>query len=122
SIAPMNDSATTAKTRIQSTCHTVDRRSIRGLVRIGVSSAMSLPRLFLPGRRRRGDVVERLVDLADRVTTGTRTGTGLAEHHHHGVPVGVAREPGRGLLPVDLGRPGLGADRHLVQWEALELP
>src|SRR4051794_32041450 len=40
SIAPMNDSATTLSTRTQSTCHTVDRRSIRGRVRIGVSNAM----------------------------------------------------------------------------------
>ncbi len=51
SIAPMNDSATTPSTRTQSTCHNVDRRSIRGRVRIGFSSAMprpSLRRLVLP--------------------------------------------------------------------------
>ena len=66
--------------------------------------------------------VQRLVDAAHGVAVAARAGAALADHHHHDVVVGVGRQPGRRLLAVDLGRAGLGADPHLVEREADQLP
>ncbi len=119
---PIAASASTPITSTQSACHSADRRSTRGRDPGSHRQETHCLRLLRGGRRGRLDVVERLVDVPHRRSRGARTATGLADHHHHGVAIGVRREPRRRLLAVDLGRTRLRAHRHLVQREPGELP
>lgn len=61
-----------------------------------------------------GDAVQRVVDVADGGSRGTGAGAALGDRHDDRVVLGVRREPGRGLLAVDLGGTGLGVHRDLV--------
>src|SRR3954468_1271078 len=131
---PRVTSARTAISRIQST-RGVRSTSVPLLVTGRRQDAAVLHEDREPGRGRgpgdrglRGvdghavDAVERLPDLADRGAGGAGTRARLADHHDHDVVLVVRRDPRRRLLPVDLGRPGLPADVHPVEWEPAELP